>query len=718
MKKKSIWYILCLVLFLTGFGINNKNSNAGLVKDDNNITVRQVETKLSEKNEIVLKEVQRNINPITSIKEETFMVGEHILFGKRKIEHYESDDEYVDMEWVILDIKDGKALIIVRDVLDNRRYSENGVFFQKNGPWVKWHNSDIRQWLNEEFIKEAFNEQEQACIITSIVDNLKNSKCEFGGSEPTQDKLFLLSETEFREYFKEENTILYSERKATHWYDGERSEVGTEWWLRTDGTWFDQPTYVDDDGNIVYEGTHYRETGIGVRPAMWIDLSNAEKYIREIEITYPKEDEHEGILGETGNIFYAITENGTVTLYKNPDPASFASPYVPSNALKCVEEETGISVKQVIIEEGITRIRNKAFYNSDIESIHIPKTVTCIEEYAFYGCTKLSSIHIPNSVVELGDGIFAYCDNLKKVVLSKSIKIIPAKCFLGCTSLRILEFPEGITKIASGAFERCVNLNNVVLPKKVKFIDSNAFERCTNLKTMVVPNSVIEIGIRAFYACPNLIVYTEKSSYIAEWAEKNKISVLYIEDYSQSADVSKLPTPTPIPTATPTPIFELSFDTETYDMVEYLFNEDGVIPEEFFEDIEEDCIVWEESDGEGITYRDKNKCVYFYIDEYNDELECVIIKKTQMIDCINEISISGIQYEMTEKEVRKLLENKGLILSEYGRTLYAYTEDKKIQYEISFYYDDTVEKICFIYSPNANESWYLEDDFWDEDEEW
>ncbi len=111
----------------------------------------------------------------------------------------------------------------------------------------------------------------------------------------------------------------------------------------------------------------------------------------------------------------------------------------------------------------------------------IPESVTSIGNYAFSGCTGLTSITIPNSVTSIGTHAFKNCTNLTNVTLSGNITSIGEYAFAECSSLASLTIPDGVTSIDKYAFRRCTSLTSVTIPKSVTSIGSNVFRDCTSL---------------------------------------------------------------------------------------------------------------------------------------------------------------------------------------------------------------------------------------------
>jgi hypothetical protein len=167
----------------------------------------------------------------------------------------------------------------------------------------------------------------------------------------------------------------------------------------------------------------------------------------------------------------------------------------------------------------------------------IPDSVTEIGDYAFRGCTGLTSIVIPNSVMEIGDKAFSGCTSLTSICVSEgnkyydsrdncnaiietetnrllwgcatsvipdSVKEIEVYAFSGCTGLTSIVIPDSVTEIGGGAFSGCTGLTNIVIPDSVTEIEGQTFEGCIGLTSITIPDSVTEIEGWAFKGCTGL----------------------------------------------------------------------------------------------------------------------------------------------------------------------------------------------------------------------
>lgn len=164
--------------------------------------------------------------------------------------------------------------------------------------------------------------------------------------------------------------------------------------------------------------------------------------------------------------------------------------------------------KSVDVPDGIEEIASAAFYNSKIEKVVLPSTLTSIGQSAFYKCSNLSSVVIPDSVREIGSGAFADCSSLKQISLPPEISIIDGFVFSGCVSLESVVIPVGITRIGKSAFQNCKSLQRIIIPEGVVAIDDEAFSGCTGLKGLSLPSTLREIGAKAFFKCESLTELT------------------------------------------------------------------------------------------------------------------------------------------------------------------------------------------------------------------
>ncbi len=199
--------------------------------------------------------------------------------------------EGMNIEWrtLAIDTESEKALLISNDIA--AYWAFNDVSAE-----VTWETSTLRQWLNNEFYNAAFTDEQKAIVLDSTLENPANPASGAGGGANTVDKVFLLSFAEAEQYFSgdddrvasvnfsEEYTVNLSKLIAAHSAFGYTEDsimnelkdyVGTtdKWALRTSGETLILAAGVSYDGSMYAHGNQVDKVVIGVRPAIWVNIS-------------------------------------------------------------------------------------------------------------------------------------------------------------------------------------------------------------------------------------------------------------------------------------------------------------------------------------------------------------------------------------------------------------------------------------------------------------
>ena len=137
------------------------------------------------------------------------------------------------------------------------------------------------------------------------------------------------------------------------------------------------------------------------------------------------------------------------------------------------------------------------------------KHTTVIGSRAFYYCSSLTSITLPNSLTTIGDKAFYYCSSLTSITLPNSLTTIGKNAFFRCSSLTSITLPDSLTTIGDGAFDGCSSLTSITLPNSLTTATLRwTFDGCSSLTSITLPDSVTTIGEWAFDCCSSLTSIT------------------------------------------------------------------------------------------------------------------------------------------------------------------------------------------------------------------
>ncbi|MBQ8336594.1 MAG: leucine-rich repeat protein [Bacteroidaceae bacterium] len=128
------------------------------------------------------------------------------------------------------------------------------------------------------------------------------------------------------------------------------------------------------------------------------------------------------------------------------------------------------------VKEGTVAIAGGAFngHSNTIKTIEIPNSVKAIGHRAFYYCSNLSNVNIPDGVTIIGNEAFR-CTGLTSIKIPNGVTHIGYDTFSGCIALKDVEIPNSVTSIGRFAFYNCSSLTSIEIPESVKFIDGEAF---------------------------------------------------------------------------------------------------------------------------------------------------------------------------------------------------------------------------------------------------
>ena len=202
-----------------------------------------------------------------SVKElsDTVSKSDHVYFGSYPQTIYGKKQR---IEWRVLAVEDGKALLISEYILDAKPYHS----IERE---ITWQDCTLRKWLNNEFISKAFTAEEQKQIVLKTNQNPDNPTYNALGCEPTEDRVFRLNMVEVKQYFGSDSDCL---TKPTAYAKKNGAFVSVDngnvwWWLRsTSMNYKNAASIVDNDVSDNPLSRYVDEEEGGIHPAILVSL--------------------------------------------------------------------------------------------------------------------------------------------------------------------------------------------------------------------------------------------------------------------------------------------------------------------------------------------------------------------------------------------------------------------------------------------------------------
>ena len=194
-----------------------------------------------------------------------FQPGKIVQFGRYPQTTEGNDDTVV--EWQVLDRDGRNALLISRYGLDVQPYTWPSA-------QITWEQCTLRIWLNDTFANRAFSQEEQqAILMTTVVNGSDEGYWKTDGGNDTQDKIFLLSYRQAEQYFdvtiNNDENIKSRVQPTDYALAHGAGKLG--WWLRSQGPEQDTAARVYSVGALDYDFTGFEEC---VRPALWVNIDS------------------------------------------------------------------------------------------------------------------------------------------------------------------------------------------------------------------------------------------------------------------------------------------------------------------------------------------------------------------------------------------------------------------------------------------------------------
>ena len=151
------------------------------------------------------------------------------------------------------------------------------------------------------------------------------------------------------------------------------------------------------------------------------------------------------------------------------------------------------ALSSIALPDSVTEIERNAFFETGLRNIQLPEKLTLIGGGAFCNCKNLKQVQLPPQLKELGEGAFFNCENLTQIQLPSQLNKLGTDAFRDFTSLDKIDIPAGLKQIESATFCN-TGLTSVTLHEGLTKIEDWAFHDCLKLKKIRIPKSVTDIG--------------------------------------------------------------------------------------------------------------------------------------------------------------------------------------------------------------------------------
>ncbi len=153
----------------------------------------------------------------------------------------------------------------------------------------------------------------------------------------------------------------------------------------------------------------------------------------------------------------------------------------------------------------------------------IPESVKYIDSYAFFNRTKLKEITFPDELRKIGNRAFQKCNHLTSITIPDKVITIEDAAFANCSNITEADIGNGLSVVPDSMFFKCNNLKTVNLGERVTTINVHAFYQCTSLDYIYVPGSVTSIDTNAFRECKYFSFYAYDNTYAQTYANSKDI---------------------------------------------------------------------------------------------------------------------------------------------------------------------------------------------------
>ena len=406
---------------------------------------------------------------------------------------YEDDTAYEKqpIKWRVLSVVGDDVFLMADQNLDARYYHEMSEE-------VTWEESELREWLNDTFLNDAFSVSEQMAIKSTSVINSDNPDDGTEGGNDTTDQVYLLS---IEEAMDTSYGFLSDEsRRAESTAYASARESYANWWLRSPGGNQYRAAYVEYDGQVVLYGDGVNNYVYAIRPVLHLDLSAVSELVRagtvasDGTVTEPTPMPGETLAPMPGETLAPMPGETLAPMpgeTSEPMPGEIEPPVstvTPGNPPSVggnlfdfllnpnteIEDDDSDGKKKPASKKGVTP--GMAVTISGLKYT-VKKSTQKERTVVLRGVSnkKLKKANVPNTVkiqsasykvVEIGKNAFKGCKNLTTVTVGKEVLVIGKRTFGGCKKLKkVVIRSKKLKKIGKGAFAGVSKKAKIQVPK-------------------------------------------------------------------------------------------------------------------------------------------------------------------------------------------------------------------------------------------------------------
>lgn len=233
--------------------------------------------------------------------------------------------------------------------------------------------------------------------------------------------------------------------------------------------------------------------GMNMPEQCFYDVPNIESVVISGAVDVPRD-----MFGKCTELKKVTLKNGVRSIGEDAfrDCSSLESVIFENTVLEKISDGAfwGCSaLGSIALPDSVTEIERNAFFETGLRNIQLPEKLTLIGGGAFCNCKNLKQVQLPPQLKELGEGAFFNCENLAQIQLPSQLNKLGGDAFRDCTSLDKIDIPAGLKQIESATFCN-TGLTSVTLHEGLTKIEDWAFHDCLKLKKIRIPKSVTDIG--------------------------------------------------------------------------------------------------------------------------------------------------------------------------------------------------------------------------------